>query len=289
MEAQMSDHGDHAAAAHDLTDLYVFGKPGDPAKTIQVMGMNPDVVPGDPPPGAQPFDPGARYDFMIDADGDAVPGSAFRITFSNDGAGRQMGTVRRLAGGDAASSSADGPTVLHHAPVSPATEPLITADGGIAFFAGRRSDPFFEDLVGRRNNFHWTGKDFLAGHNVSAIVLELPNSELGSHPPLGIWARVCAPHGQGEFLQADRAGRPFANVVFNSGDKQAQNTFNQSQLATCAAPFAGPSPACRAIEHSRGFHRLVKRRTGSEGRMSYLKPGYGRTAPTSGTRILRST
>jgi len=79
--------------------------------------------------------------------------------------------VRRLAGGDVASSSADGPTVLHDAPVSAAAEPLITAEGGIAFFAGRRSDPFFEDLVGRRNNFQWTGKDFLAGHNVSAIVL----------------------------------------------------------------------------------------------------------------------
>jgi hypothetical protein len=144
----MSDHGDHAVAAHDLTDLYVFRKPGDPAKTILAMGMNPDVVPGVPPPRARPFDPDARYDFMIDADGDAVPDSAFRITFSTDGAGRQTGTVRRLAGGDAASSSADGPAVLRDAPVSPAAEPLITVEGGIAFFAGRRSDPFFEDFIG---------------------------------------------------------------------------------------------------------------------------------------------
>src|SRR5215472_2660697 len=133
MEAKMSDHGDHAVGAHDLTDLYVFRKPGDPAKTILVMGMNPDVVPGVPPPRARPFDPDARYDFMIDADGDAVPDSAFRITFPNDDAGRQTGTVRRLAGGDVASSSEDGPTVLHDAPVSPATEPLITVEGGIAF------------------------------------------------------------------------------------------------------------------------------------------------------------
>ena len=153
VEAQMSDHGDHAVGAHDLTDLYVFRKPGDPGKTILVMGLNPDVVPGVPPPRAQPYDPAARYDFIIDADGDAVPDSAFRITFSNDDAGRQTGTVRRLAGGDVAISSGDGPTVLHDAPVSPATEPLITAEGGIAFFAGRRSDPSFEDLVGRRNNF----------------------------------------------------------------------------------------------------------------------------------------
>src|SRR5215467_5969604 len=190
MEAQMSDHGDHAVAAHDLTDLYVFRKPGDLAKTIRVMDVDPDVVPGEPPPRARPFDPVARYDFMIDADGDAAPDSAFRITFSNNDAGRQTGTVRRLAGGDAASSSGDGATVLHDAPVSPATEPLIAVEGGIAFFAGRRSDPAFEDLVGRRNNYQWTGKDFLAGHHVSAIVLEVPNSDLSSHHPVGIWARV---------------------------------------------------------------------------------------------------
>jgi transposase, IS5 family len=35
------------------------------------------------------------------------------------------------------------------------------------------------------------------------------------------------------------------------------------------------SPARKTIEHSRGFHRLVKWRTGSEGRISYLKRGYG--------------
>jgi hypothetical protein len=226
----MSDHGDHAVAEHDLTDLYVFRKPGDPAKTILVMNVDPDVDPG-VPPQARPFDPDASYDFMIDAHGDAVPDSAFRITFSNDDAGHQTATVRRVTGGDVASSSRDGRVVLHDAPVSPATEPRITVQGGLAFFAGRRNDPFFEDLVGRRNNFQWTGKDFLAGHNVSAIVLEVPNSALGSHSPVGIWARVCVPHGQGEFLQADRVGRPFANVVFNGGDKEAQNMFNQSRPA----------------------------------------------------------
>jgi hypothetical protein len=227
----MSDHGDHAVGKHDLADLYVFRKPGDPAKTILVMDVDPDVLDREVPPLAQPFDPDATYDFMIDADGDAVPDSAFRITFSTDGAGRQTGTVRRLAGGDAATSGGDGPTVLSDAPVSPAAEPLVTVDGGVAFFAGRRSDPFFADFVGSQNNFQWTGQDFMAGHDVSAIVLELPSSDLGSRPPVGIWARVCIPHGQGEFLQADRVGRPYANNTFNSGDTEAQNMFNQSRPA----------------------------------------------------------
>jgi hypothetical protein len=227
----MSDHGDHAVAEHDLTDLYVFRKPGDPAKTILIMNMYPDVDPGVLPPRARPFGPDASCDFMIDADGDAVADSAFRITFSKDDARHQTATVRRLTGGDVASSSGDGQTFLHDAPVSPATEPRITVQEGLAFFAGRRSDPFFEDLVGRRNNFQWTGKDFLAGHNVSAIVLEVPNRALGSRLPVGIRARVRVPDGEEQFLQADRVGRPFANVVFNSRDKEAQNMFNQSQPA----------------------------------------------------------
>jgi len=36
-----------------------------------------------------------------------------------------------------------------------------------------------------------------------------------------------------------------------------------------------PSAARRQVEHSRAFRRLVKWRTGSEGRISILKHGYG--------------
>lgn len=226
----MSDHGDHAIAEHDLTDLYVFRKPGDIAKTILVMNVDPDIGPGGPT-RVRRFDPDASYDFMIDTDGDALTDNAFHITFSNDDAGHQMATVRRVPGGDFASRGGDWQAVLHDAPASSATESRTTVQGGLAFFAGRRSDPFFEDLIGRRNNYQWTGKDFLAGHNVSAIVLEVPNTALGSRPPVGIWARVRVPHGQGQSLQADRIARPFANVVFNGGDKEAQNIFNQGQPA----------------------------------------------------------
>ena len=47
-------------------------------------------------------------------------------------------------------------------------------------------------------------------------------------------------------------------------------------MRTVAIPRqARPSPARRAVEHGRGFRRLVKWRTGCEGRISYLKRGYG--------------
>ena len=47
-------------------------------------------------------------------------------------------------------------------------------------------------------------------------------------------------------------------------------------VRTVAIPRQGTTTATRkTIEHSRSFHRLVKWRTGCEGRISYLKRGYG--------------
>jgi IS5 family transposase len=47
-------------------------------------------------------------------------------------------------------------------------------------------------------------------------------------------------------------------------------------VRTVAIPRQAKTSATRkTIEHSRSFHRLVKWRTGSEGRISYLKRGYG--------------
>ena len=47
-------------------------------------------------------------------------------------------------------------------------------------------------------------------------------------------------------------------------------------MRTVAIPRkAKISPARRDVEYARGFRRLVKWRTGSEGRISYLKHRYG--------------
>jgi transposase, IS5 family len=47
-------------------------------------------------------------------------------------------------------------------------------------------------------------------------------------------------------------------------------------VRTVAIPRQATTSAARkAIEHSRSFHRLVKRRTGCEGRISYLRRCYG--------------
>ncbi len=75
-----------------------------------------------------------------------------------------------------------------------------------------------------------------------------------------------------------RAGRAPRAVTADRGYGQpaVERGVRALGVRTVAIPRqAKTAPARRAIEHSRGFHRLVKWRTGSEGRISYLKRSYG--------------
>jgi len=77
---------------------------------------------------------------------------------------------------------------------------------------------------------------------------------------------------------AKRAGQVPRAVTADRGYGQApvEQDLQELGVRTVAIPRrARPSPARRTIEHSRGFRRLVKWRTGCEGRISYLKRGYG--------------
>ena len=83
---------------------------------------------------------------------------------------------------------------------------------------------------------------------------------------------------------ARRAGRVPRAVTADRGYGQApvERDLQEPGVRTVAIPRrARPSPARKTIEHSRGFRRLVKWRTGCEGRISYLKRRYGwdRTLP----------
>jgi transposase, IS5 family len=75
-----------------------------------------------------------------------------------------------------------------------------------------------------------------------------------------------------------RAGRAPRAVTADRGYGQpaVERDLHALGVRTVAIPRqAKISPARKQIEHSRAFHRLVKWRTGSEGRISYLKRGYG--------------
>ena len=215
----MSDHHDHAVAEHDITDLYVFRKPGDPTRAVLVMNVYPEV-----PSGGATFSSEARYEFAIDTDGDNREDIVFRAVFSPPEGRTQRAEVQRWERG---AVGAGYKTLMRDAVVSLAEQPYLTTEGAFAFFAGIRSDPFFVDVPGAFAGFKWTGADSMTSANILAIVLEVPHRALGNGSRVGVWARILIPH-DGAVVQADRAGRPFVNGVFNGGDAEAQNEFNQS-------------------------------------------------------------
>jgi hypothetical protein len=217
-----SPHGDPRA---DITDIYIFQKPGDPGKSILILNVNPLA-----PTLADEFQHGAAYDMLIDTDGDARADIGYRVTFSAKRQGEQFATVERT-NREPGSGGHDGEThevVIDHAPVSFGSRAHITKGaGGFRFFAGFRSDPFFFDLLAflAGLKFHSPGSDFFIDKNVFGIVLEVPNRRgLGTNPKVGYWARTLIPHN-GHLAHDDQMGRPAINTVFNHGtDKDLFNT-----------------------------------------------------------------
>ncbi len=205
----------------NITDLYIFPKPGDEHKTILIMNVNPM-----PPKLADAFDPTAIYEFRIDSNGDAIADIAFRVTFSAFENGKQVATVRRATGTEAASDGNSGEIIIANAPVSFDEHVKVTEAGTYAFFAGIRSDPFFFDLMGFCNNSRFTGNDYFKDKDVFGIVLEVPNTALGERSKLGIWSRVLWSH-HAEWLQVARLGLPLVNILFNTS--QQKDLFNRTE------------------------------------------------------------
>src|SRR5882724_7285706 len=240
----------------DLTDLYVFPKPGDADKSILIMNVHPsvrDFLDGDPlaPTTTEPFATEAVYEFKIDTDGDAVADIAYRVRFSSTAGGSQSATLRRAEGTQAAGTGDDGQTIIEGAPVSTGREARVTEAGHYRFFAGWRSDPFFFDRRGAQNNLQFTGDDFFADNNVCGIVLEVPNSALGSKQ-VGLWHRTlvrAADAGRG-WVQAERGAHPlllFLVLGLEDAQRDAYLTGDPADDTRFVASFA------HALEHAGGY------------------------------------
>ena len=202
----------------DMTDLYAFPKPGDPGKSILILNVHPSFRLDSPEPTTkEPFAPGALYEFKIDTDGNAVADLSYSMQFASSENGKQTATVRRAQGARAVGVCDDGEVMVENAPVSVGQEALVTKAGDYRFFFGWRSDPFFFDAKGNFNQMQFTGDDFFTDKNVCSIVIELPNSALGSNK-VGIWARTLDKTGEG-WMQADRGGRPL-QAVFLVGEQR---------------------------------------------------------------------
>jgi hypothetical protein len=236
-----------------LTDLYAFPKPGSTGKSILIMNVHPSS--GFNPPGLtrqDPFAADALYEITIDTNGDNVADIAYSVHFSPFTGGAQTATLRRVEGAQAAGTYDGGQIIIEGAPVSMDREARITEAGDHRFFAGWRSDPFFFDVMGALNNFQFTGNDLFTDKDVCSIVLEVPNSTLGTKV-LGLWART-VDGASGSWVQADRGGRP-SQAVFRPGDERdAYLTAGPADDASFIAVFA------HSLEHTGGYSSEEARR-----------------------------
>jgi hypothetical protein len=225
--ANAADHLDSPAVSAqgsaDITDLYVFSGPSNHA-TVFILGINPGA--GVLPNSGTTFGPGVSYQIKVDTNGDLKPDIRYRYRFgAPNGSGAQ--SLKLWKNGALVANGSTG-TSNHLA-------------GGGRTTAGLFDDPFFFDLAafqgavlgtGNGRTFCDGGKvDFFLGLNISAIVLRVPNSQLGgSGQDIGVWATTEVMRG-GNRVQLDQMGRPAINTVFNNDNthKFDRDLFNRAQ------------------------------------------------------------
>jgi hypothetical protein len=167
------------------------------------------------------------------------------VRFSSSADGAQTATVRRVEGAQAAETGDGGQVIIEAAPVSTGRDARVTQAGRYRFFAGWRSDPFFFDTRGALNDLHFTGDDFFIDKDVCSIVLEMPNSALGSKR-VGLWARTLDGAG-GAWVQADRGALPAQAVFLVGAERDGYHAAEPANDARFIAVFA------HGLEHTGGY------------------------------------
>ncbi len=185
-EATAADHTDppervQAGDAADIGDLYAWAA-NDTLSVVLTFG-------GPVAPAADQtatYDADVLYGIHIDNDGDGTADHDIWIRFGQDADGNWGMQVTNFPG---ATEALVGPVAT------------ANSGGGGMFYTGLHEDPFFFDLNGfsatvanvadgdDADDIAFTGEDFFAGLNVSAIVLDIPlAAALGENTSAGIWA-----------------------------------------------------------------------------------------------------
>jgi hypothetical protein len=263
----------------NCTDLYVFPKPGDGSKTILLWNSHPSI--GVNPPGpttTDPFATNALYEVMIDTNGDLIAEIAYSVRFAASKGGALTATVRRIDGTSSYRTGNDGVVIVEGAPVSTGREPKVTDAGDYRFFAGWRSDPFFFDAQGALNGLKFAGQDFFADKNVASIVLEVPNSKLGSK--MNLWART-VDGASGSWVQADRNARASQEPFLAGDEKSAYITAEPAQDARFVPVFA------HSLQHTGGYTPEEATRVAATQLPDVLsyQPGRQASYPTNGRAL----
>ncbi len=222
----LTSPGDDGAL--DINDIYAF-EGEDDSNTVLVMTTNPAA-------GAlssEDYSTSADYLINVDTDGDAVADNIARLSFGSSEGGQTVSMYWTTDGTETLVASGN-------------TNSTIPIDGGGQLFAGLRSDPFFFDLGGFRGTVEGDANDRglgdgmatdpFADFNTNAIVIELPDSALGTN--IGVWGATSL-----NGTQVDRMGRPAINTVVNSSGPlvgaptENKNVFNASEPKDDVANF----------------------------------------------------
>ena len=165
----------------DINDLFLF-RANNANNSVMVLTVNPFAGSG----SGTTFNSDASYQFQFDNNGDSVPDITYSTTFSPVAGGRQNYIVNRTDSG--------GTTTIANGVTGTAWP---TTNGGLVQ-AGNFDDPFL----------------IISSADISAIVLELPNSDFfGESSNVGAQA-VTTLFG----VRQDRAGRPAISTVLLEQD-----------------------------------------------------------------------
>jgi hypothetical protein len=271
----MSHHFDSPTAIADgrlnLCDVYAFG--GGPGSTVLVMSVNPDAGSSSP----ITFRPDAVYQFALDPDGGVQPRVGLRIRFAEpDAHGRQRLQVLHASPSDlwdAGAGDQIGTGIT-------GSESAVTFPGLSAgkVWAGLTADPFWADgaalfaFLQAAHDGRFTpevfaeGSNIFQGRNVTAIVLEIPDTLLGTGRS-SVWATITL-YGHAPARQVSRMGQPMLRPLFfnvpgpdtdqlnagDPGDDEQRYADRITVTATRLASIAGhQAPQVHARHVARAF------------------------------------
>ena len=211
-----SDHADTPTIAKtpgaDLTDVFVFPSPTNPANVVLVMNVHP-LIPTGMSAGVS-FDPDVLYQFKIDNVGDNVEHLVIQMKATGTGPNQVIAVAGPMA---PTTTGAQSFLLVQNGLTTGTINQTFSPQPGIKVFAGAREDPFFFDLnqffkilpdraspltgvadptpnvpkAATFNGFPGTpaASDFLAGYNVLSIIVELPKSQLigSGGGKIGVW------------------------------------------------------------------------------------------------------
>jgi len=199
--AVSSDHADTpqiaAAPGTDITDVFIFPSPANSNNVVLAMCVSPLIPTGQA--ASRVFDPNVLYQFKIDNTGDFVEDLVIQATFTGSGAAQKVmiaGPARPARTGNVTEALSPSATT---GTIGQTFNPL----SDLKAFAGAREDPFFFDLeqffkilpdratpitgtpdptpnTPKATTWRAAGqaRDFLAGMNLLAIVVELPKTQV---------------------------------------------------------------------------------------------------------------